>query len=49
VVYGAYKRLEVSAGFTALKPIRELFSELSAANSGRKRLDLSPGSKGEKG
>jgi len=49
VVPGAYERLEVFSGVTALKPIRELLSERSARQSlARKRPDFGPFSKGEK-
>jgi len=48
VVPGAYERLEVSARATALRPTRELFSERSTGNSGRKRHDFGLSSRGKK-
>jgi len=48
VVPGAYERLEVSAGVTALKPIRELFSERSGGKLWPRTAGLRPFSKGEK-
>jgi hypothetical protein len=42
VVPGAYERLEVSAGSTALKSIRELFSERSAGQFSPKTLGRRP-------